>query len=41
VVIVHPIQAPMARTAMKAMNTGAATSQSLIVSRVGQKSAKV
>ena len=41
VAMVHPIQAPMPRTATKAMNTGIATSQSLMASRAGQKRATV
>jgi len=39
VAMVHPIQAPMPRTATKAMDTGMATSQSLMASRAGQKRA--
>jgi len=38
VAIVHPIQAPIPRTAMNAMSTGMATSHSLMASRAGQKS---
>jgi len=41
VAMVQPIQAPMPRTAMKAMNTGMATSHSLIVSSVGRNNAMV
>jgi len=41
VAIVHPIQAPIPRMAMKAMSTGMATSQSLMVSRGGQNMAIV
>jgi hypothetical protein len=41
VAMVHPIQAPMARTAIKAMATGMATSQSLRACRVGWRRAKV
>ena len=37
--MVHPIQAPIARMAVKAINTGIATSQSRMTSRAGQKSA--
>ena len=37
--MVHPIQAPIARMAVKAINTGIATSQILMASRAGQKSA--
>lgn len=39
VAMVHPIQAPIARMAMKAMSTGVAMSQSLIDSRAGMKRA--
>lgn len=35
VAMVHPIQAPIASMAMKAMSTGVATSQSRIASRAG------
>ena len=35
VAMVHPIQAPIARIAMKAMSTGIATSQSLMAARAG------
>ena len=35
VAMVHPIQVPIARMAMKAMSTGVATSQSLMPSRAG------
>jgi len=41
VAMVHPIHAPIPRMAMNAMNTGIATSQSLMASRAGQNSAKV
>ena len=41
VAMVQPIQAPIARMAMKAMNTGIATSHSRMASRAGQKSATV
>ena len=41
VAMVHPIHAPIARMAVKAMNTGMATSQSLMASRAGQRSATV
>jgi len=37
--MVHPIQAPIARTATNAMSTGVAMSQSLIDSRAGIKRA--
>jgi len=39
--MVQPIQAPIAKTATNAINTGIATSQSLMVSRAGQNSAIV
>ena len=39
VAMVHPIQAPIARTATNAMSTGVAMSQSLIDSRAGIKRA--
>lgn len=41
VAMVHPIHAPMPRTAINAMNTGIVTSQSRMASRAGQKSATV
>ena len=41
VAMVQPIQAPMPRTAINAMNTGIVTSQSLMASRAGQKRATV
>jgi len=37
--MVQPIQAPIAKMATNAMNTGIATSQSRMASRAGQKSA--
>ena len=39
VAMVHPIQAPIPSMMMRAMITGVAMSQSLIVSRVGMKRA--
>jgi len=41
VAMVQPIQAPIPRMAMNAMNTGIATSQSRMASRAGQNSAPV
>ena len=41
VAMVHPIQAPIASTAMNAMSTGIVTSHSRMASKAGQKSAKV
>lgn len=39
--MVHPIQAPIPKTAMNAMNTGIPMSQSLMASRAGQNKAVV
>ncbi len=41
VAMVHPIQAPIARTATSPMSTGATMNQILVVSRAGTKRAKV